>query len=95
MFGRENIIGVLLLLFCTVVAGILVYSIVTGERVDFALPRGASTVLGIVFMGLLVLGFVRSGFFRRFRGGGTPPTNQQWPSPTTGQRSIWDRLRGR
>lgn len=95
MFGRENIIGVLLLLLCTVVAGILVYSIITGERIDFALPREVSMGLGIAFMGLLVFGFVRSGFFRRFRGDGTPPTNRQWPSPTTGQKSLWDRLRGR
>ncbi|MGC4192038.1 MAG: hypothetical protein QM589_12875 [Thermomicrobiales bacterium] len=92
MFGRENIVGTLLLLLCAVVAGILVYSIVTGEQIEFDLPPLARTVLGIAFIGLLILGFVRSGFFRRLRGGQGGP---QWPNPSTGQRSLWDRLRGR
>ncbi|MGC4105266.1 MAG: hypothetical protein QM753_02775 [Thermomicrobiales bacterium] len=92
MFGRENIVGVLLLVLCGVVASILMYSIVTGEQIDFDLPPFVTNVLGIAFIGLLVLGFVRSGFFRRLRGG---QGGQQWPNPGTGQRSLWDRLRGR
>lgn len=94
MFGRENIIGTLLLLCCGVVASILVYSIVTGERLSFDLPPLVTNVVGIAFIGLLILGFVRSGFFRRFRGDGSG-SGPQWPNPGTGQRSLWDRLRGR
>ena len=92
MFDRENIIGTLLLLLCGVVASILVYSIITGEQIDFDLPPVVTNGLGIAFMGLLVVGFLRSGIFRRLRGG---QGGQQWPNPGTGQRSVWDRLRGR
>lgn len=101
MFGRENIVGTLLLLLCSVVAGILVYSIVTGERVDFDLPPLVTNVLGIVFIGLLIMGFVRGGFFSRLLGrdrgdgNGSGTSGRQWPDPRTGQRSLWDRLRGR
>lgn len=92
MFGRENIVGTLLLLLCGVVAAILVYSIVTGEQITFDLPPLVTRVLGFAFIGLLIFGFVRSGFFRRLRGG---QGGEQWPSPSTGQRSLWDRLRGK
>lgn len=92
MFDRENVIGTLLLLLCGVVASILVFSIVTGQEIEFDLPPLVTNVVGIAFIGLLILGFVRSGFFRRFRGG---QGGQQWPNPGTGQRSLWDRLRGR
>ena len=92
MFDRENIVGSLLLLLCGVVASILVYSIVTGERLDFDLPPVVSTVLGFGFIALLIVGFLRSGIVRRLRGG---QGGQQWPNPATGQRSLWDRLRGR
>jgi hypothetical protein len=94
MFGRENVIGTLLLLLCGVVASILLYSILTGQRLSFDLPPLVMDVLGIAFIGLLIFGFVRSGFFRRFRGDGGQ-SGPQWPNPATGQRSLWDRLRGR
>lgn len=64
MFGRENLIGILLLLFSAVVCVILVNAIITGEipsvpsnlRVPF-------TVAGIVLM----LVFVWQRFSGRFR----------------------------
>lgn len=65
MFGRENIIGILLLVFCAVVALIMVNAIITGEtptvpenlRVPF-------TVIGIGAM-VIVLWQRFSGRFRR------------------------------
>ncbi len=65
MFGRENIIGILLLLFCAVVAVIMVTAIITGETptVPPAL-RIPITVIGIGAV-LLMLWQRFSGRFRR------------------------------
>ena len=92
MFGRENLIGILLLALCTVVAGIMVYYIAIGERPSFNVPPAVSWILGIAFFGLLIYGFTQGSLFRRLRGG---QRGEQWPNPGTGQRSWWDRLRGR
>lgn len=65
MFGRENIIGILLLLFCAVVAVIMVTATITGETptVPPAL-RIPITVIGIGAV-LLMLWQRFSGRFRR------------------------------
>ncbi len=92
MFNRDNAIGFLLLGFCTVVAGFMVYYIVTGERPTDDLPPALGIAVGALFFGLLIYGFIRSPLFQRLRGG---QGGQQWPDPGTGQKSLWDRLRGK
>ena len=92
MFNRENAIGILLLLLCTVVAGIMIYYISIGERPSLDVPPAVTVVLGITVFGLVIYGFVRGGMFHRLRGGQGGP---QWPDPATGRKSLWDRLRGK
>jgi heme A synthase len=92
MFNRDNAIGILLLALCTVVAGIMIYYISIGERPSLSVPPAVAWILGIVFVGLLLYGFVQGGLFRRLRGGQGGP---QWPDPNTGRKSLWDRLRGK
>jgi hypothetical protein len=88
----ENVIGLLLLGLCAVVGGVLVWQIVTGERLEYNGPAWLAWLLAILFIGGSFYGLWRGGGFRRFRGGGT-----QWPDPQTGQsgRSWWRRLFGR
>jgi len=90
MFNRDNAIGVVLLGLCAVVAGYMLYAIVTGRSIQLHISNSIGTLLGVAFIGLLIFGFVSSGGFRRFGRRG-----RQWPDPNTGQRSWWDRLRGR
>lgn len=92
MFNRENAIGFLLLGFCAVVAGIMGYYIIVGGRPTVDLPPALSFLIGALFFGLLLFGFIRSPFFQRLRGG---QGGRQWPDPGTGQKSLWDRLRGK
>ena len=74
--GRNDIIGVLLLGLCAVMAGVLVYSIATGVRFRFTGPPWAGTVLMIVFIGAVIYSLVTT-FQRR------------WPNPMTGQGWRW------
>jgi hypothetical protein len=52
--GRENVIGIVLLVLCAVVAVILVFSIVTGTRFRFTGPGWVGTALFILFIGASV-----------------------------------------
>ena len=90
MLRRENLIGLLLLLFCAVSAAVMIRAIITGERPQVDLPPALAWPLGIVFVGLLVVGIARNVLDRRSGGGGPA-----WPDPHSGQRSLWDRVRGR
>lgn len=92
MFNRENAIGLLLLGVCGGVAGIMVYYIIVGERPVVDLPPVLSFAIGALFFGLLIYGFIRSPLFQRLRGG---QGGRQWPDPGTGQKSLWDRVRGK
>lgn len=92
MFNRDNAIGFLLLGFCAVVAGIMLYYIVVGGRPSVDLPPALAWAIGGIFVGLLIFGFIRSPFFQRLRGG---DGGRQWPDPGTGEKSLWDRLRGK
>lgn len=86
---RENLIGLLLLAVCSVVGGVLVWQIVTGERLRYNGPGWLVWVLLIIFVGGSIFGLVRGGGLRRLGGG------SQWPDPQTGQRSNrpwWRRL---
>lgn len=59
MLDRENLPGVILLALCTVVAGVLIYSIVTGTRFVWNGPSWMPMVLMVLFMGATAWGFIR------------------------------------
>jgi hypothetical protein len=89
---RENVIGVLLLGLCAVVGGVLVWQIVTGERLRYNGPGWLVWVLLIVFVGGSLYGLFSGGGLRRMGRG------RQWPDPQTGQRDNrpwWRRWFGR
>lgn len=92
MFNRDNAIGTLLLGTCAVIAGIMVYYIIVGEQPTVDLPPALAFLVGALFFGLLIFGFIRSPLVRRLRGG---QGGRQWPDPGTGEKSLWDRLRGK
>jgi hypothetical protein len=84
----ENVIGLLLLGVCAVVGGVLIWQIVTGERLGYTGPDWLVWILLIVFVGGSLYGLVRGGGFGRLRRG------RQWPDPQTGHRPWWRRLFG-
>lgn len=90
---RDNLAGVLLLIGMGVMAAILLRAIVTGERLQLDLDPVVSTVLAVLFFGLILFGLGRSGMFGRFFG--RRREGRQWPDPQTGGKSLWDRIRGR
>lgn len=90
MFNRENAVGILLLLVCGGVAVVLLYAIGTGERIRLDLPAWISWPLGITFIGLLLYGMFSNFRSRRSSGGG-----HAWPDPQSGERSLWDKIRGK
>lgn len=89
---RDNLIGVVLLVGMGIMAAILLRAIASGERLQLDLDPIVSTVLAVLFFGLILFGLGRSGMFGRFFG---RRDGRQWPDPQTGSRSLWDRIRGR
>lgn len=81
MFDRENLVGLLLLGLCAAGAGVLLFGIATGTRWEYTGPGWLSIVLGVVFVGALIYGFVT-------RPGG------RWPDPRTGRQRRWPWSRG-
>lgn len=64
MFERENLTGILLLVFCAVAAVIMVNAIITGETPSVPAPlRIPFTVAGV----LLMIGVFWQRFGNRFR----------------------------
>jgi hypothetical protein len=55
---RDNAIGLILLAFCAVVAGVLLYGIATGTRFRWEGPAWVGPVLFVVFAGASIWGFV-------------------------------------
>jgi hypothetical protein len=92
MFNRENAVGIVLLAACAVVAAVMLSYIAIGERPTFDFGPAGNTIAVVIFIGLILVGAVRSPWFRRLRGG---EGGRQWPDPGTGQKSLWDRLRGK
>jgi hypothetical protein len=84
----DNLIGLLLLGVCAVVAGVLVWEIVTGGELRYTGPDWLVWILAIVFVGGSLYGLSRGGGLGRMGGG------RRWPDPRTGQRSWWRRLFG-
>lgn len=89
---RDNLVGFVFLGICGVVGGILVYSIMTGERITLNIPPILTIVLVVFFVGAMIYGFFGSGRFRR---GADRGTGSQWPDPNSGRKTLWDRVRGR
>ena len=85
----DNLIGLLFLAVCAVVGGVLVWQIVTGERLRYTGPAWLVWILLIIFVGGSLYGLVRGG------GRGLLGRGRQWPDPQTGQRPWWRRLLGR
>jgi hypothetical protein len=82
MFQRENAIGLLLLGLCAFMAGVLIYSIVTGTSFEYTGPRWIITVLSILFIAGIFYGL----FSGRGRGG-----RGRWPDPMTGRKGWRNR----
>ncbi len=86
---RDNPIGVLILAVCGIVGAVLIWQIVTGERLTYDGPRWLIWVLAALMLG----GSLYAIFAGRIRG-----EDQQWPNPNAGRkplwRSVWDRIRG-
>jgi hypothetical protein len=81
----ENIIGLILLGLCAVVGGVLVWQIVTGERLRYDGPAWLAWLLLILFVGGSLFGLARGGLGRRGMG-------PRWPDPRTGHRPWWRRF---
>ena len=64
MFSGDNLIGVILLGICGVVAAVLVWQIVTGERLVYNGPAWLPTVLGIAMIAAMIWSFFKGP--RRF-----------------------------
>ena len=58
MIDRDNAIGVILLLFCALVAGVLLYGIATGTRFHWTGPAWIGPVLFVLFLGASLWMFV-------------------------------------
>ncbi|MER3438220.1 MAG: hypothetical protein C4346_11885 [Chloroflexota bacterium] len=76
---RENLIGLLLLGLCAVVAGILIWQIGTGNRLRYNGPDWLIWLLAIIMIGGSLYGLARGG-------------DRRWPNPHAGQRPWWRKL---
>ncbi len=90
MFKGENLIGVLLAGLCLVAAGIMIWAMATGRELTYNGPSWLPWILMVV-----ILGGSFWGLAQRFRGRRGGNSGAQWPNPSTGQRSLLDRLRGK
>jgi hypothetical protein len=90
MFRRENVVGLLLLGLCAVIAIVMIRAIITGEPPAVDLPAWAAWPLGAIFIGGIAYGIIRQFMDRRSSGRG-----HAWPDPLTGQKTLRDRLPGR
>lgn len=90
MFKGDNLIGVLLVGLCLVAAGVMIWASATGAELSYSGPDWLVWILAAIIFGGSIWGLVQGFRSRRESGGG-----QQWPNPSTGQRSLLDRIRGR
>ena len=87
---KENLIGIVFLAVCAVVAGVFIWEITTGNRLVFNGPRWILWIVGAVFIGGILYGVVQS-FTNRRQGQGMT----QWPNPAAGRRPWWRRILNR
>lgn len=91
MFKDGNFIGVLLVGLCLISAGIMIWVMVFDKTLTYTGPNWLPWLLMIFFLGGSFWGVAQ-----RFRGGGDHAgTGTNWPNPTSGRRSLLDRLRGK
>jgi hypothetical protein len=83
---RDNPIGVAILAICAFVGVVIVWQIATGERLTYNGPAWLIWILAAILIG----GSLYALFQGRIRG-----EDRQWPNPSSGRRSLWDRIRGR
>ena len=76
MFDRDNLIGLIFLALCAVVAGVLLFSIGTGTRIRYNGPGWLTAVVAVLFIGGMIYGLVSAN-----RG--------RWPDPMTGRGRRW------
>lgn len=88
MFKGDNLIGVLLVGLCLVVAGIMIWSMATDRQLTYNGPSWLPWILAAIILGGSIWGLLQGR--RGNAGGGT-----NWPNPSSGRRSWLDRLRGR
>ena len=58
MNDRENAVGVVLLLLCAIVAGVMIYGLATGTRFRLDGPSWLGPALMVFFIGASIYGFV-------------------------------------
>lgn len=91
MFKGDNLIGVLLAGLCLVIAGVMIWAMVTGRELTYSGPSWLPWILMVVILGGSIWGMAQ-----RFRGrGGNGGGGTQWPNPNAGQKSLLDRARGK
>lgn len=92
MFKGENLIGVLLAGLCLFIAGVMIWAMATDRQLTYNGPSWLPWILMVVILGGSIWGMAQ-----RFRGrGGNGGTGgAQWPNPSTGQKSLLDRARGK
>lgn len=74
--SRDDIIGVVFVGLCTVIGAVLVYSIITGQRLRFSGPDWVGTALAVIFFAAVIYGLVTTA-------------RRRWPNPMTGQGRRW------
>jgi hypothetical protein len=77
VINRDNAIGIVLLLFCAIFAGILVYGIATGTRFYWTGPAWVPPVLFALFLGASLWMFVSK-------------PGRRWPWERDGDKSDRD-----
>lgn len=90
MFKDGGFIGVLLVGLCLIAAGIMIWASVTDTELTYNGPQWLAWLLAIIVIGGSFFGLYRNYRMRKESGGGS-----QWPNPSTGQKSLLDRLRGK
>jgi hypothetical protein len=84
---KDNLVGLVFVAVCAVVAGVVVWEIATGNRITYHGPRWFLWVLGGIFAAGILYGVIQSFSGRRQGGGMT-----QWPNPAAGRRPWWKRI---
>ena len=83
--SRDNAVGIVLLAVCGLALGVMLAYIRAGERPSYGGPGWLAAVLGVLFFGALIFGFIRN------RGAGSFTRNDVGSPDDT----WWRRLRRR
>ena len=83
---RNNPVGVVFLVLGGFMVVVMLWQIVTGERLRYTGPDWLAWLLLAVVLGGSIYALVQ---------GKSRKQDQQWPNPNAGRRSLWDRIRGK